>query len=84
VSYRPWLEERALRQMGALPAVALDILVRTLVRICEDPYDRLFSRAVRADDPQERMAELGDFGFIEFRVDEAAGLVRVLTLVWAG
>jgi hypothetical protein len=30
------------------------------------------------------MAELGDFGFVEFTVDEAAGLVRVLTLVWAG
>jgi hypothetical protein len=30
------------------------------------------------------MAELDDFGFVEFRVDEAAGLVRVLTLVWAG
>ena len=39
---------------------------------------------VRADDPQERMAELGDLGFIEFSVDEAAGLVRVLTVVWAG
>ena len=84
MSYRPWLEERALRQMRALPDEALDVLVRALVRICEDPYDRLFSRAVRDDDPRERMAELGDLGFIEFRVDEAAGLVRVLTLVWAG
>jgi hypothetical protein len=84
VSYRPWLEERALRQMGDLPAEALDVLVRVLVRICEDPYDRLFSMAVRADDPQERMAELGDLGFIEFSVDEPAGLVRVLTVVWAG
>ena len=84
MSYRPWLEERALRQMGGLPAEALDVLVRVLARICEDPYDRLFSRAVRDDDPRERMAELGDLGFVEFRVDEAAGLVRVLTLVWAG
>jgi hypothetical protein len=84
VSYRPWLEERALRQMGGLPDEALDVLVRALARICEDPYDRLFSRAVRDDDPRERMAELGDLGFVEFRVDEAAGLVRVLTLVWAG
>ena len=83
MSYRPWLEERALRQMGGLPAEAVDVLVRTLARICEDPYDRLFSRAVRTDDPRERMAELGDLGFVEFRVDEAAGLVRVLTLVWA-
>jgi len=59
VSYQPWLEERALRQMGNLPAETLDVLVRALVRICEDPYDRLFSMPVRADDPQERMAELG-------------------------
>ena len=84
MSYRPWLEERALRQMRGLPDDALDLLTRTLARICEDPYDRLFSRAVRDDDPRERMAELGDLGFVEFRVDEAAGLVRVLTLVWAG
>ena len=84
MSYRPWLEERALRQMGGLPPEALDVLVRALARICEDPYDRLFSRAVRNDDPRERMAELGDLGFVEFRVDEAAGLVRVQTLVWAG
>ena len=84
MSYRPWLEERALRQMGGLPPDALDVLVRTLARICDDPYDRLFSRAVRNDDPRERMAELGDFGFVEFLVDDAAGLVRVVTLVWAG
>jgi hypothetical protein len=30
------------------------------------------------------MAELGDLGFIVFVVDEAAGLVRVYDLVWAG
>jgi hypothetical protein len=84
VSYRPWLEERALRQMGGLPDDVFDLLARTLARICQDPYDRLFSRAVRNDDSRERMAELGDLGFVEFRVDEAAGLVRVLTLVWAG
>ena len=84
MSYRPWLEERALRQVGGLPPEALDVLVRALARICEDPYNRLFSRAVRNDDSRERMAELGNLGFMEFRVDEAAGLVRVLTLVWAG
>lgn len=54
------------------------------MRICDDPYNRLFSRAVRDEDPRERMAELSDFGFLEFRVDEAASLVRVLTLVWTG
>jgi hypothetical protein len=43
VSYRPHLAERALRQMGGLPAEALEILVQTMARICDDPYDRLFS-----------------------------------------
>ena len=61
MSYRPWLEERALRQMGNLPAGALDVLVRALVRICEDPYDRLFSMAVRADDDQIGAKRLGIF-----------------------
>jgi hypothetical protein len=84
VSYRPWLAERSLRQMGGLPSEALDVLVRTMARICDDPYDRLFSVAVEDDNPAERMAELGDSGFIEFEVDETAGLVRVYTLVWVG
>jgi len=84
VSYRPWLEEMALRQMGGLPSEVLDVLTRAMVRICEDPYDRVLSMPVREDDPCERMAELGDLGFIEFRVDEAARLVRVYALVWIG
>ena len=49
-----------------------------------DPYDRLFSLAVRDEDPRERMAELGDAGFIQFTVDESARLVRVYDLVWIG
>lgn len=84
MSYRPLLGEHVLRQMRGLPAGGFDLLVQVLARICEDPYDRLFSRALRASDPARRMAELGDFGFIEFRVDDAVGLVRVVTLVWTG
>jgi hypothetical protein len=84
VSYRPWLEDQALRQMGGLPAEALDLLARAMARICQDPYDRLFSVAVRDDDPRARMAEFGDPGFMEFEVDEAVGVVRVYTLVWLG
>lgn len=84
MSYRPWLEDRALRQMGGLPLDVLDTLTRAMARICEDPYDRVLSMPVRDDDPRERMAELGDLGFTEFRIDEAAQLVRVYTLVWIG
>ena len=84
MSYRPLLGEQVLRQMRGLPAGGFDLLVQVLARICEDPYDRLFSRAMQANDPTRRMAELGDFGFVEFLVDDAADLVRVVTLVWTG
>ena len=73
-----------MRQMGGLPPDAVDVLAQTWPRICEDPYDRLSSMAVSDEDPQERMAELGDAGFIQFTVDEDAGLVRVYSLVWVG
>lgn len=76
--------QQVLHQMRGLPAGGFDLLVQVLVRICEDPYDRLFSRAMRASDPTRRMAELGDFGFAEHLVDDAAGLVRVVILVWTG
>jgi hypothetical protein len=51
--------------------------------VCEDPYDRLASAGTGMD-PRERMAELGDGGFIIFAVDEPAGLIRVSDLVWTG
>ena len=73
-----------LRQMRGMPAEGFDLLVQVLALICEDPYDRLVSRDLRAGDPTRRMAELGDFGFVEFLVDDAADLVRVVTLVWTG
>jgi hypothetical protein len=83
VTYRPRLEQPVLRQMPGLPGDAFDLLVRTLARICDDPYDRLLS--VRAGkNPHERMAELDDSGFIVFTVDDDAGLIRVYGLVWIG
>jgi hypothetical protein len=84
VSYRPWFEGQALSQMAGLPDEAFDVLAQTLARICADPYDRLFSRPARTGDPSERMAELGDSGFIEFTVDDAEGLVHVYALLWLG
>lgn len=83
MSYRPWLEEQVLRQLVGLPADAFDTLVRALSRICENPRDRTFSAPLSADG-QQRLAELDDRGFIEFAIDEAAGLIRVFHLVWTG
>ena len=67
--------------MGRLPEEALDTLVGLMARICEDPYERLHSVAV-ADDPCERMAELGELGFVEFRVDEARAVRRPSSFQW--
>ena len=67
MSYRPLLGEQVLRQMRGLPAGGFDLLVQVLARICEDPYDRLFSKAMRASDPTRRMAELGDSGLEQQR-----------------
>lgn len=61
--------------MPGLPDDAFDLLVRTLARICDDPYDRLFSMPT-GKDPHERMAELGDSGFIVLTVDDDAEVVR--------
>jgi hypothetical protein len=83
VNWRPWLEDGALRQMQGLPSEAFDMLVRTLARICDDPYDPVFSAPVPPV-PGRRVADLDDFGFIEFIADEAEGLVRVYHLVWTG
>lgn len=78
MNWWPWLEDRALCQMQGLPPEAFDMLVRTLARICDDPYDPVFSA------PVPPVAGLGDFGFIEFVADEATKLVRVYHLVWTG
>jgi hypothetical protein len=83
VTFRPHLEQPVLRQMTGLPDEAFDLLVRTLARICQDPYDRLHSMPTGRN-PRERMAELGDFGFILLIIDHDAELIRVYDLVWAG
>ena len=35
-------------------------------------------------DPADRVAEFGDQGFVEFRVDEQAALVRIYAVAWTG
>lgn len=39
MSYRPYLESGALRQMQDLSEQAFDMLVTPLARICDNPYD---------------------------------------------
>ena len=82
MSCRPYLESGALRQMRGFPDQAFDMLVTLPARICDDPYDPVFSAP--AGVPRRRVADVGDFGFIVFAVDEAAGLVGVFDFAWTG
>jgi len=84
VTFRAWLEPAAVQQVHNLPDEALNELVRLMARVCDDPYDAVLSLPVRPDDPTERMAEIGDRGFAEFRIDEQAGLVRIYAVAWLG
>jgi hypothetical protein len=83
VTWRPWLEPEVLRQMRGLPVEAWDVLVRTLARVCDDPYNPVYSSPAQSRSGN-RVADLNDSGFIEFGVDEAEGLIRVYELVWSG
>ncbi len=85
MTYRASVEPGAVRQVHGLPGEALDELVRLLARICGDPYDAVLSAPSLPGDLTERVAALGGGrGFVEFRVDEEAGLVRVSALAWTG
>jgi hypothetical protein len=57
VSYRPYLEAGALRQMQGLPEQAFDMLVTLLARICDDPYDPAFSASTGV--LRRRVADVG-------------------------
>jgi len=80
VNWRAELQGEALRHVHGLPAPAFELLVRTLARICDDPCDPVFSSPVPSSRGR-RVADLGDWGFIEFIVDDEAGLVSVYSLV---
>ena len=82
VSYRPYLESSALRQLHGLQEHAFDMLVADPGQQRHDPYEPVFSAPTGV--PRRRVADVGDFGFIVFAVDEAAGLIRVFDLVWTG
>jgi hypothetical protein len=85
VTYRASIEPHAVRQVHGIPGDALDELVRLMARICDDPYDAVLSSPVRPGDLSERIAEIGGGrGFVEFRVDEQAALVRIYALAWIG
>lgn len=84
MSYRAHLEAAAVRQVHGLPDEALNEIVRLLARVCDDPYDAVLSAPFTGADLSRRVADVGGRGFLEFLVDEEAGLVRVYAVAWIG
>ena len=81
--HRARLGGAALQKANGIPRDALDAMAETLAAIVEDPYDALLSLPVK-DDRRERWAVLGDGGFVEFRVDDAAATITVYEITWVG
>jgi hypothetical protein len=63
VSYRPYLEPGALRQMHGLPEQAFDMLVTLLARICDDPYDPCPARRPECRDGGSRTSATSDSSY---------------------
>jgi hypothetical protein len=81
MSYRVDLHVAALSQMKGLPEEALDALIGRTVDLVEKPWD---ARVLYKDEPDFRMTAFGDFGVLYFKVDEAAELITIFNVTWAG
>jgi hypothetical protein len=85
VNYEPTWAETALRQVGGLPGDALGALAVIMVDVCTNPIDPL--RTFPTDDPYFRRAQFGwrgSWGMVSYRIDDAAGTVKITDVTWAG
>ncbi|MEV6985501.1 hypothetical protein AB0M95_30160 [Sphaerisporangium sp. NPDC051017] len=81
MSYRPTLAGSALAKMKGLPEEALDALVSRVADLAERPWDAGPTVPGRTD---LRETTFGAFGFVFFVVDDAAEVITIYDLVWAG
>jgi hypothetical protein len=82
VRYRFRFEPPVLVQLNRFPAEALDGLISVMADITMYPDDPLRTRP--GTRPGERWAEFGDAGMITWEIDEAAQMVTVTDVTWAG
>jgi hypothetical protein len=83
VSYGVRFEGTALIQLNGLPADAFDALVARVVDLVDAPWDA--SVLPPGDDPAFRMTIFGDgYGLLSFHADDAAELIRIFDITWAG
>jgi hypothetical protein len=82
VTYRAELSPRALGQIQGLPGPAFDSLIQATVEVVDYPDDPL--RTFPASDPYIRRVEFGSAGLITYLINDAAGVVIILDITWAG
>jgi hypothetical protein len=82
-SYRIEFGGPALVQLIGLPPEAFDALAERAAELTDEPWDAVMMAP--GHDPALRETPFGHgAGFISFRFDETAGLVRIFNIVWTG
>lgn len=79
--YRVTFHAAASASIPGLPAEAFEALVEVLVMAGRDPYK---TGSPDPDDPAHRHATFGGLGLVAYRIDEAAEVVHVYHVMWAG
>jgi hypothetical protein len=82
MAYRVEPGERARAKLGGFPRRAFDALIQTLAEVADNPYDPL--RTYPTKDPQVRWVIFGEWGFVEYHVDDAAAIVTLTDVTWTG
>jgi hypothetical protein len=83
MAYQVMFAGPALLHLNGLPGDAFDALVDRVVALVDQPWDATV--AWPGDDSFYRETAFGDGrGFIGFYLDEAAKLIRIYRVVWAG
>jgi hypothetical protein len=85
VSYRPVLTARAAAQCADLSEQQeiYQAFMDRLLRLIDAPWDATLVQP-GGGEPEFRETLFGDQGLLAFRLDEAAELLVVLYIIWAG
>jgi len=83
MTYRIWFEGKALVQLNGIPEAVFDALVEKVIVLLDEPRDATVIQP--GNDPAYRRTVFGaGYGLLSFRVDDAAGLIRVFDIAWIG
>lgn len=79
--YRVTFHAAASASIPGMPAEAFRALSDTLLAVKRDPHK---IGSPDPDDPAHRQAVFGGVGIVAYRIDDAAELVHIYLIAWAG